>query len=92
MFWVLWGVDAIVAAIVVFFFLWGLADGTVSSFNIMLWLGMLTVVGVVVGGSLALRNAGRAIAAFNLLLVVAIPGLAFGLFLASVVLLQPSWN
>ena len=92
MFWVLWGVDAIVAAIVVFFFLWGLADGTVSSFNIMLWLGMLTVVGVVVGGSLALRNAGRAIAAFNLLLVVAIPGLAFGLFLLSVVLLQPSWN
>ena len=32
----LWGVDALIAAIFVGFFFWGLADGTVSSFNIVL--------------------------------------------------------
>ena len=31
-----WGVDALIAAIFVGFFFWGLADGTVSSFNIVL--------------------------------------------------------
>jgi hypothetical protein len=91
-FWVLWSFDALVAAVVVFFFLWGLADGTVSSFNIMLWLGMLAFVGVVVAGSLALQNAGRTTAAFSLLFVLAIPGFGFALFLAAVLILQPRWN
>ncbi len=91
-FWFLWGVDALVAAVVVFFFLWGIADGSVSSFNIMLWLGMLAGVAVVVGGSLALSNAGRSKAALALLLALAIPGMGFALFLAAVLVLQPRWN
>jgi hypothetical protein len=91
-FWILWGFDAFVAAVVVFFFVWGLADGTVSSFNIVLWLGMLAGVGAVVGGSLALRNAGHAAAAFRLLFVIAFPGLAIAVFLLLLIVLQPSWN
>jgi hypothetical protein len=89
---VLWGFDALVAAVVVFFFLWGVADGTVSSFNIVLWLSTLAIVGVVVGGSLALRKAGQSVAAFALLAVLAIPGLGFTLFLVAVLVFQPRWN
>ena len=40
-FWILWGIDAVVAAIFVLFFLIGIGDGTVSSFNIALWAGTL---------------------------------------------------
>jgi 8-oxo-dGTP diphosphatase len=53
------GFDAIVAAVVVVFFFWGLADGSVSSFNITLWLGMLAGVAAVVGGSWMLHQAGQ---------------------------------
>ena len=81
-----------VAAVVCFFFVWGVADGSVSSFNIMLWLGMLTLVAVVVGGSIALRRAGHLAPAFGLLLILAIPGLGMALFLLAVLILQPRWN
>jgi hypothetical protein len=91
-FWLLWGFDALVAAVVVFFFFWGLVDGSVSSFNIVLWLGILAIVGAVVGGSLALRKAGQFAAAISLLLVLAVPGLGFTLLLAAVLVLQPRWN
>jgi len=91
-FWLLWGFDAVVAAIVVFFFLWGLSDGTVSSFNIVLWLAMLSMVSGVVFGSLALRRANHGAAAFGLLMVLAIPGLGMTLLLVSVLILHPRWN
>ena len=88
----LWIFDALIAAVVVFFFLWGLADGTVSSFNILLWLGMLGVVGMVVGGGFALRRSGRAATANGLLLVLALPGMGCVLFFVALIVLQPRWN
>jgi hypothetical protein len=91
-FWPLWAFDAVIGAVVLFFFFWGLADGTVSSFNILLWLAMLAVVGVVVGGSYALQATGRAAAAIPLLLLLAMPGLAAVVFFVSVLVLQPRWN
>jgi len=36
-FWIPWGMAAVVTGVVVLFFLLGLADGTVSSFNGGLW-------------------------------------------------------
>ena len=61
MFWLPWAVDAVIAAVAVFFFFVGLADGSVSSFNIVLWMVLLLAVAVVVGGSLSLgRSATHA--------------------------------
>jgi hypothetical protein len=88
----LWAFDLLVAAVVIFFFVWGLADGSVSSFNIVLWLGVLAVVGGVVVGGRALQRAGQTAVATLLLLVIAIPGLGFTLFLLMVLILQPRWN
>jgi hypothetical protein len=88
----LWIVDLLVAAVVVGFFVWGLADGSVSSFNIMLWLGLLGLVGAVVVGGRALQRAGHTVAATFVLLVLALPGLGFAFFLLMVVILQPRWN
>ena len=91
-FWILWGWDALIASIFVFFFLWGLADGTVSSFNIVLWLGTLAALGVVVIGSLTLRASGRVKTAVLLLLGLAIPGALAALFFITILIAQPRWN
>lgn len=91
-FWPLWIFDALIAAVFVFFFLWGIADGTVSSFNIMLWLGILAGLGAVVGGGMALQRAGRVGRAIPLLLLPALPGLLFVLFFVALIVLQPRWN
>jgi hypothetical protein len=91
-FWIFWGFDAVVAGVVFFFFLWGLSDGTVSSFNGTLWAGMLAAVGSVLFGSLALRRAGYTKAAFGVLMILAVPGLMFLLFFLAVLILQPRWN
>jgi len=88
----LWAFDLIIAAVVLFFFVWGAVDGSVSSFNIALWLGLLALVGAVVVGGRTLQRAGHAGVATSLLLVLAIPGLGFTLFLLMVLILQPRWN
>ena len=91
-FWILWAIDAIIAMVGLYFFLVGLADGSVSSFNIGLWLLILLVLTIVAGGSLWLKSAGRPGLAILLLLVLAVPGLLFGLFMVTLLVTAPRWN
>jgi hypothetical protein len=56
---ILLGIDLLAAATVVFFFVWGVSDGSVSSFNILLWLALLGGVGGIVGGGLWLNCRGQ---------------------------------
>ena len=85
-------VDALVAAILLYFFVTGLEDGSVSSFNILMWLVMLAAVAVPITLALMLRARGRLKAANLVLLVPALPGLLYFLFVALLVLMQPRWN
>jgi hypothetical protein len=85
-------VDAIAAAIILFFFMWGLADGTVSSFNIMLWLAILGGTAGVLGGGWALKEKGKIAAASVLLGVLAAPSLLYGLLLLVLIVGQPNWR
>ncbi len=89
---ILFGIDALTAAVVVFFFLWGLSDGTVSSFNILLWLAMLGGVGAVLGGGAWLRMQGHLRPANGVLLILAIPATLTGLFFLLLIVAQPRWN
>lgn len=89
---ILFGIDALAAAVVVFFFLWGLSDGSVSSFNILLWLAMLGGVGGVLGGGVWLRSHGYFGMAYGVLLLLAIPATLVGLFFLLLIVLQPRWN
>jgi len=91
-FWILWGIDLVIAAVVLFFFLWGLSDGTVSAFNIGLWLVLLLGVGIVVVGGFQLHARGFRGFARALVLVLAIPGLLYALFLLVVMIGHPRWN
>ncbi len=89
---ILIGIDLLAAAVVLFFFLWGLSDGTVSSFNILLWLGMVGGVGAVVGGGAWLNAYGQRWLANGVLLILAIPAMLLVLFYLMVIILRPRWN
>ena len=91
-FWFLWSVDALTALIAVYFFFVGLADGSVSSFNIGIWTVLLLGLGGVVLGSLALRAAGREAWARALVVALAVPALGIGLFFAVLLGTHPRWN
>ena len=91
-FWALWIIDALISAIAVFFFLAGLADGSVSSFNIGIWITLLAALAVVVAGSLWLKAVGRPGLGSMLLLVFAVPGVLYALFLLIVIITGPRWN
>ena len=91
-FWILWGFDAVLALVVLFFFVAGLADGSVSSRNMGLWLVVLLVLAGVMLGSLGLRKAGRTGLGYVVLLVLALPGLLFILFFGALLIINPRWN
>ena len=85
-------VDLVVAAVCVYFFLAGLADGSVSSFNGGLWTMILAGVAAIPAGGWLLHANGHRRAALAVLAVLAVPGLIAGLFLLLVIVLQPRWN
>ncbi len=73
-FWILWGFDALVALVVIGFFFVGIADGSVSDRNILLWLGMLATVTVVLLGGFLLMKSNYLGLAKSLLSLLAVPG------------------
>jgi hypothetical protein len=91
-FWIPWTINLLVSSLLVFFFLLGLADGSISSFNLGLWLLILCAAVVVVGGSLALRAAAHVKWAQALVTVFAVPGVLVGLFFAVILLVPGRWN
>jgi hypothetical protein len=92
LFWSLWIIDALVAAIVLYFFFEGLADGSVSSFNMRIWMLLLGSVAGVVIGSVVLRSSGRGALATVLAALIAMPAALAGLFLLVLLASNPRWN
>jgi hypothetical protein len=89
---ILWGIDAVIAGIFLYFFVVGLGDGSVSSFNMRLWLGTLGTLASVLAGSSKLQRSGRSHLANSLLMILAVPGLAAGLFFLAIIIINPQWN
>lgn len=92
LFWTLFSIDGAIALIVLFFFFTGLGDGSVSTFNIVLWLAILGGLAAILAGGMLLRSKGHLHLARGVLLILAIPGLLFGLFILCAIILQPRWN
>ena len=86
------GMTVAVAAVALFFFAIGLGDGSVSSFNIGLWLVLLGGLGAVVWAGHTLRSRGKTGPAIGVLSIVALPGLLAALFMLLILILQPRWN
>ena len=92
LFQILMGLDIIAAAIVAYFFMIGLADGTVSDFNIGLWMGILLAIAAVFAGGLTLRRAAWPKLANAVLALLAVPTLLYGLFIVVVLVSGERWN
>jgi hypothetical protein len=91
-FWFLWSIDAVIAAVALYFFFSLAAGGRVGSFNILPWLAILAALAVVVGGSVWLRSVGQHAVAIVLLLLLAIPGALFALFFLLLLILHPNFH
>ena len=92
LFRILFAIDALVALVVLYFFVAGLGDGSVSSFNGGLWAGLLLTIAVVLGGGFALNTNGYRRSARAVLAILAVPGLLYAAFILLIVVTQPNWH
>jgi hypothetical protein len=92
-FWIAWAIVAVTALVFVYFFMVGLADQSVSSFNIKLWLITLIAFPLILTGSYWLKNHQYIKWGFGLLLIPALPALLYAVFLLILILGGPvRWN
>lgn len=91
-FWIVFGIDTVAALAAFYFFFEGLGDGSVSSFNMALWMALLGGVIAILGGGWALNANGRRRMAIGVLSILAIPSVLFGLFMLLIVITQPNWQ
>jgi hypothetical protein len=87
----LFGIDLVAAAIVAFFFLWGVSDGT-ALYAPGLWLLVVSGIAAIIGGGIALARAGRVGLGSALLSLLAIPAVGYGLFILMLLILNLRWN
>ena len=78
MFWTAFVIDVLTALLIWYFFLEGLGDGSVSSFNIVLWLPMAMIPIAVLWGGMRLKAVGKLGAAKLLLWLLAAPAALLG--------------
>lgn len=91
-FWILWCIDVITTLVVLHFFLIGLADGSVSTQNIGLWMIFLTAILGVTGGSYWLNLQRHPTAAKWAASILALPATLYWLFLLLIIIIKPRWN
>lgn len=89
---ILFGFGVLIALVFLYFFVIGINDGSVSSFNIKLWLATLACLAGILGGGWLLNANSWRRAAIALLLILAVPGFIYALFILSIVIFQPRWN
>lgn len=89
---IIWGLDAIVTVVVLYFFFAGLTDGTVSGRNAGLWFFLLAALAGILGGSIWLHRHGQSGIANALLLVLAVPSFLFALYFGIAIATKARWN
>jgi hypothetical protein len=92
LFRIVWTIAVIVALVAVFFFVWGVQDGSVSSFNIVLWIGFLTALGAIVFGSRAMHRKGHRALGTLIAALPAVPALLYGVVILVMMFSGSRWN
>jgi len=86
LFKIFWGIDLLICAIAIVFFVLGLADGSVSSFNIGIWATAFAAIAIIIAGGHWLKKAGYLVLATLLLFVLAFPGIICVIVLLTLIL------
>lgn len=84
--------NALVSLIVLYFFVEGLGDGSVSAANGQLWAVILAALAAIIGLGFLLHKKGQRAAAIVTLLLLAAPAGLYALFIALILITQPRWN
>ena len=92
LFKIIYGFDALVALIILYFFFVGIADGTVSQFNAILWLVIIVVLASVLCGSIWFNSHNHIVLSFATLLIIAIPAFLFLLYFLIAISGNSRWN
>jgi hypothetical protein len=85
-------IDVLIALVFVAFFLIGLVDGSVSSFNIGLWLMILAAAAAILLGAQALHASGRTGLAIALALLPALPVLFACMVFLALIATGAQWH
>ena len=92
LFGILFAINIIGALVALTFFIVGLSDGTVTTFNILIWAGMLGVMFSMPFAAWAMRMRGRERLGMLMLLPVALPALAAGALTLAMIVNPPNWR
>jgi len=87
-----WIVDIVIGLIALAFFVAGLNDGSISSFNLLQWTLLLGAIVTVVFGSFALSKSGHTKLASTLAALPAIPAIIIGVGLMTAIATGVRWN
>ncbi len=91
-YWATFAIAALVTALAAGFFVVGIGDGSVSSFNMSLWLSLLSATAAILFLGHRLHMHGRTGLAIAVLAILAVPGLLYGLFALMIIVTLPHWN
>ena len=91
-FWILVAIDAAAAAVIFWFLLAGLGDGTVSANNALIWLLLIAWPIAALGGGFALRAQRRLGLAKLVLCILAVPAMLGLAFMLLLLVLQPDFR
>ena len=72
-FWIFWIFNALISLIPIYFFFEGLGDGSVDAQNIWIWMTMLFVISLLLGGTYWLKTINQVALAKVILIVSSIP-------------------
>lgn len=89
---ILWAIDVLEALVVVYFFIVGVSDGSISSRNFGLWFVLLTLTVGILPLSLWLKAHAHAVMAKVILCIPAIPAFLYFLFVLIMLIAKPKWN
>jgi hypothetical protein len=85
LFTILWVFDGLALLVVLYFFLIGIADRSVSGRNIGLWITLIFLLMLILGGSICIRNQ-YPLWSLGLLWLLAIPALLYLIFIIVAIL------
>jgi len=91
-FWILWIFNALMSLIPIYFFFIGLADGSVDSDNMGIWMILLAVVALIMGGTYWLKTQNQIKAAKVVLIIAAIPSVLAIIFMSVAIFGDVRWN
>ncbi|PWS37573.1 hypothetical protein DFH01_12180 [Falsiroseomonas bella] len=89
---ILFGMSWLTLGVILFFFLWGVSDGTVSADNILLWAVLIAVPSAILWAAMTLRAKGRRGAAMALASLLAVPALLAGIVILVFISNPPQWH